>query len=259
MLKRKSKQRHVRAWCSSDRTWRNQLPWDHKERSQFHCEKVNINFNISTSLTYPDSTAFKISSWASTDICKRNKLAPASLPRQPDNSKKCAFWELRGSAAADILVEGGWVCFGVVSEHCERLRWGFSKPLICGFTISVYRLRGSKSKNSWYSLRQRRDGEDSTRAASLRLCCCCLILPSFLFLQPRPSIMTDGASSNASNPFIDTIVSTNPALNNRDFFGICRSLSASQLLSALKELEEFRRTTENLYQQVRYRNCTAER
>ena len=71
--------------------------------------------------------------------------------------------------------------------------------------------------------------------------------------------MTDGASSNATNPFIETIVSTNPALNNRDFFGICRSLSASQLLSALKELEEFRRTTENLYQQVRYRNCTAER
>lgn len=62
--------------------------------------------------------------------------------------------------------------------------------------------------------------------------------------------MTERDAAVRNNAFVETIISADASLNNRDFFGICRSISASQLLTALKELEEFRASTDNLYHQV---------
>ncbi|SDM13088.1 UTP--glucose-1-phosphate uridylyltransferase [Catalinimonas alkaloidigena] len=52
-------------------------------------------------------------------------------------------------------------------------------------------------------------------------------------------------------PFIETITSTDPHVRNRSFFELSRSLSAKELLTALRELDQFRKTTPNLYEKVR--------
>ncbi|QMW03906.1 UTP--glucose-1-phosphate uridylyltransferase [Spirosoma foliorum] len=53
------------------------------------------------------------------------------------------------------------------------------------------------------------------------------------------------------NVFIETITSADPAVRNRSFFDISRNLSANTLLKALRELDEFRKSTPNLYDKVR--------
>ncbi|RAK01972.1 UTP--glucose-1-phosphate uridylyltransferase [Larkinella arboricola] len=53
------------------------------------------------------------------------------------------------------------------------------------------------------------------------------------------------------NVFIETITSTDPAKRNRSFYEISGRLSAKELLELLRELDEFRKTTPNLYDKVR--------
>ncbi len=53
------------------------------------------------------------------------------------------------------------------------------------------------------------------------------------------------------NPLIETIVSQDPALRNRPFREICEGFTAQGLLMACAELDQFRRTAENLYERVR--------
>ena len=55
----------------------------------------------------------------------------------------------------------------------------------------------------------------------------------------------------AMNPFIETIVSQDPAVRNRSFNEICGSLRLDELLRACDELEDFRRNATNLYERVR--------
>ncbi|QCR23204.1 UTP--glucose-1-phosphate uridylyltransferase [Pontibacter sp. SGAir0037] len=53
------------------------------------------------------------------------------------------------------------------------------------------------------------------------------------------------------NIFIETITSTDTAKRNRSFYEMSRGLSSRELLKALKELEDFRKTTSSLYDKVR--------
>lgn len=53
------------------------------------------------------------------------------------------------------------------------------------------------------------------------------------------------------NIFIETITSNNPKLRDRSFFELCKGKSANVLLNDLKGLEDFRKSTENLYERVR--------
>ncbi|GAB3924129.1 UTP--glucose-1-phosphate uridylyltransferase [Larkinella terrae] len=53
------------------------------------------------------------------------------------------------------------------------------------------------------------------------------------------------------NVFIETIISTDPAKRNRSFYEISQRLSAKELLGLLRELDEFRKSTPNLYDKVR--------
>ena len=53
------------------------------------------------------------------------------------------------------------------------------------------------------------------------------------------------------NVFIETITSADPAVRNRSFFDLGRTLSADKLLKALRELDDFRKSTPNLYDKVR--------
>jgi len=53
------------------------------------------------------------------------------------------------------------------------------------------------------------------------------------------------------NIFIETITSTAPAKRNRSFFEMGRGLSAAELLRALRELDNFRKSTTSLYDKVR--------
>jgi hypothetical protein len=53
------------------------------------------------------------------------------------------------------------------------------------------------------------------------------------------------------NPFIETITSADTATRNRSFFEISRQLSARELLGQLRELDNFRKATPNLYDKVR--------
>jgi UDP-N-acetylglucosamine pyrophosphorylase len=53
------------------------------------------------------------------------------------------------------------------------------------------------------------------------------------------------------NVFIETITSVDTAKRNRSFFDISRGLSSRELLRALRELDEFRKSTPNLYDKVR--------
>ncbi len=53
------------------------------------------------------------------------------------------------------------------------------------------------------------------------------------------------------NIFIQTITSTNPEERNRSFFKMSKGLSSRELFQALRELDEFRKTTPSLYDKVR--------
>ncbi|MFD1144057.1 UTP--glucose-1-phosphate uridylyltransferase [Larkinella insperata] len=53
------------------------------------------------------------------------------------------------------------------------------------------------------------------------------------------------------NVFIETITSTDPAKRDRSFYEISARVSAKELLELLRELDEFRKTTPNLYDKVR--------
>lgn len=53
------------------------------------------------------------------------------------------------------------------------------------------------------------------------------------------------------NVFIETITSTDPAVRNCSFFDLSRTLSTPALLKALRELDDFRKATPNLYDKVR--------
>ncbi|AHM60321.1 UTP--glucose-1-phosphate uridylyltransferase [Flammeovirgaceae bacterium 311] len=53
------------------------------------------------------------------------------------------------------------------------------------------------------------------------------------------------------NPFIETITSADIATRNRSFFEISRQLTAKELLGQLRELDDFRKATPNLYDKVR--------
>ncbi|PJJ58722.1 UTP--glucose-1-phosphate uridylyltransferase [Hymenobacter chitinivorans] len=53
------------------------------------------------------------------------------------------------------------------------------------------------------------------------------------------------------NIFVETITATEPTKRNRDFYALSRGLSARELLRSLRELDEFRKATPNLYDKVR--------
>jgi hypothetical protein len=53
------------------------------------------------------------------------------------------------------------------------------------------------------------------------------------------------------NPFIETITSTESEKRNRSFYEICKTYNTKSLLKELLELEQFRKTTPNLYDKVR--------
>ena len=53
------------------------------------------------------------------------------------------------------------------------------------------------------------------------------------------------------NPLIETIISQDPALRNRPFRTLCEQFSSSDLLRACAELDQFRRSADNLYERVR--------
>lgn len=53
------------------------------------------------------------------------------------------------------------------------------------------------------------------------------------------------------NPFIETITSAVPEKRNRSFYQLSSKYSAAELLKALLELDDFRKTTPNLYDKVR--------
>ncbi|MGV3586461.1 MAG: UTP--glucose-1-phosphate uridylyltransferase [Adhaeribacter sp.] len=52
------------------------------------------------------------------------------------------------------------------------------------------------------------------------------------------------------NIFINTITSPDPAVRNRSFYDMSRQLSSGELFRALQELDDFRKTTPNLYEKV---------
>ncbi|WP_234734852.1 UTP--glucose-1-phosphate uridylyltransferase [Tellurirhabdus bombi] len=53
------------------------------------------------------------------------------------------------------------------------------------------------------------------------------------------------------NIFIETITSTDPEKRNRSFFDLSQRLSSRELLTGLRELDGFRKSTPNLYDKVR--------
>jgi UDP-N-acetylglucosamine pyrophosphorylase len=53
------------------------------------------------------------------------------------------------------------------------------------------------------------------------------------------------------NYFIQTITSADPEVRSRSFQELCKDLSVQELLKSLKELDDFRKTTQNLYERVR--------
>jgi len=53
------------------------------------------------------------------------------------------------------------------------------------------------------------------------------------------------------NIFINTIISSDPAERNQSFYALSQNMSTPQLFRALRELDEFRKTTPNLYEKVR--------
>ncbi|NWJ52091.1 MAG: UTP--glucose-1-phosphate uridylyltransferase [Bacteroidetes bacterium] len=53
------------------------------------------------------------------------------------------------------------------------------------------------------------------------------------------------------NPFIKTITSSDPEIRNRSFSSLCIKLTVTELIKYFKELDDFRKTTPNLYERVR--------
>lgn len=53
------------------------------------------------------------------------------------------------------------------------------------------------------------------------------------------------------NPFIDTITSQEPHIRDRSFQELCDGQTRLQMIRSFKELEEFRKHTQNLYEKVR--------
>jgi UDP-N-acetylglucosamine pyrophosphorylase len=53
------------------------------------------------------------------------------------------------------------------------------------------------------------------------------------------------------NPFIQTITSIDPEIRNRSFSSLCIKLTVTELIRYFKELDDFRKTTPNLYERVR--------
>ncbi|MBD3265511.1 UTP--glucose-1-phosphate uridylyltransferase, partial [bacterium] len=53
------------------------------------------------------------------------------------------------------------------------------------------------------------------------------------------------------NPFIQTITHTDPAQRNRSINELARDIPIPELMKHTEELENFRRTCNNLYQRVR--------
>ncbi len=53
------------------------------------------------------------------------------------------------------------------------------------------------------------------------------------------------------NAFIETITSTDPHLRNRSFYDLCRQFTPAGLLDAFRELDQFRKRSDNLYDRVR--------
>ena len=53
------------------------------------------------------------------------------------------------------------------------------------------------------------------------------------------------------NSFIQTITSKDPKVRNKPFSELCNGLTAAELIVSFKELDEFRKTTPNLYERVR--------
>jgi hypothetical protein len=53
------------------------------------------------------------------------------------------------------------------------------------------------------------------------------------------------------NHFIETITSVSPEIRNRPFQALCKNLSAQELIKYLMELDNFRKSTQNLYERVR--------
>jgi hypothetical protein len=53
------------------------------------------------------------------------------------------------------------------------------------------------------------------------------------------------------NVFIETITTTDPVLRNRSFYDLCSQFSTSELLAAFRELDDFRKRSNNLYDRVR--------
>src|SRR5664279_4046618 len=53
------------------------------------------------------------------------------------------------------------------------------------------------------------------------------------------------------NPFIQTITSIDPNIRNRSFSSLCKKLTVVEQVRFFKELDDFRKTTPNLYERVR--------
>jgi len=53
------------------------------------------------------------------------------------------------------------------------------------------------------------------------------------------------------NIFINTITSSDPAQRNQSFYALSRNMRTPELFRALRELDDFRKTTPNLYEKVR--------
>jgi hypothetical protein len=66
-----------------------------------------------------------------------------------------------------------------------------------------------------------------------------------------PAATGKHAYSNGSNRFIQTITSPDPAERNRSFYAMARTLPTKELYQNLRELDDFRKTTPNLYEKVR--------
>jgi len=53
------------------------------------------------------------------------------------------------------------------------------------------------------------------------------------------------------NLFVNTITSSDPKIRNRSFYDLCSNLSTDKLLENLSVLDDFRKSTQNLYERVR--------
>src|SRR5208283_5242583 len=63
--------------------------------------------------------------------------------------------------------------------------------------------------------------------------------------------MANSPHSKTMNPFIKTITSQEAQIRDESFQELCSGLSVHQTITFLRELEEFRKKTPNLYEKVR--------